>query len=199
MIPILIGAAIIGVFELRDLVRIRQGREEGLVGFLAEKESGDGAHFPAAFRSDFWLQLKRFKKRTPSQLDMFENMVEDDTPRRRVQILPTPTGDIFVLNAQRYHEVLLDRMLENVDKATEHALAVAFKTHGTRLSSDDIATLLSKLFRETVKNDFRGNVAKLLSKIGEEIIVELIESAEPQTKEQTPRKKPAPPEFKLQA
>jgi len=176
LFPILIGGITIAFFEIRDA--IRRAAKDASVGFVVDSKTDDLLPpEPMPFHSNFWLQLKKVRKNNPTQLDLFEFMVEDREDRRKVQIVPSPKGDIYVLSAERFQEILLDRTMEHMDKATEHALAVAFKRHGGQLQNE-ARELLRKQFRETIKDDVRGNLVKLLCNKGAEIISELVKDVE---------------------
>lgn len=140
------------------------------------KPSGAGAESPLAdFRSNLWLHLKEYKSST-EQLDLFEKLVEDPKKRRRVFMMRSGTQEWVVVNADRYHELLVSRIGDTVDKVTDHALAVAWKQVKRK---PGLLGLEDKVFREIVKADFRGNLYTLLSRKGAELEDELRRLAEP--------------------
>src|ERR1700730_14783141 len=144
---------------------------------------------PIAFFSNFWLALKRERKATLDQLDFFEQLIEDPADRRKVHVIATDQGDVFVLHCGRLQDLLVSRITEDLDKATEHALALALKKFAQHIDPQT-EPLFRKTFREIIKADFRGNVAQLLQNVGDSLIRELVQTAE-RTEQET--------RFKLEA
>lgn len=137
------------------------------------------------FRSDLWLQLKKHKASQSNQLDLFEQVVEDASERRKIHRLRTDAGDIYLVLAERWQELLVSRVLDTTDKATDHALAVALKRSGWHVD-EGAERLLSKLFREQLKCDFRGSIVTMLSREGAKLTEDLASQAMP-----APEKAPA--------
>jgi hypothetical protein len=143
------------------------------------------------FRSDFWLRLRglKSKKKNTGQIDMFEQIVPEISDRKRVFKITTTQGELFVVSADHFQDLLVTRATDDIDRATEHALGVAWKSIPVSVRPE-LCAILNKIVREVIKNDMRGSIVKMLSHIGENVLAELEESPEP-----APQDEP----FKLEA
>jgi len=130
------------------------------------------------FYSNFWLRIQVGKSPSVSSLDLFEELVPDIRDRRKIHRFRTTQGEIYVLNVERFMEVLVSRSMDDLNRATEHALAVAWQRTCGSLRPE-IDPLLSKNFREVFKGNLSGSIVELLSNVGSGIINELSAEAEP--------------------
>jgi hypothetical protein len=132
------------------------------------------------FRSDFWLRLRslKSKNRHKEQIDMFEQVVPEIADRKRVFKITTTQGELFVVSADHFQDLLVTRATDDIDRATEHALGLAWKSIPVSVRPE-LCAILNKIVREVIKNDMRGSIVKMLSHIGESVLSELEESPEP--------------------
>ncbi|HVM59397.1 MAG TPA: hypothetical protein VMV72_00890 [Verrucomicrobiae bacterium] len=182
LIPISIGAYIVLAFEVSDDwadFRNRQ-RTHSMTGYFYFNPTTQEVSYKRAQDlplqdsvSSFWLELKRFTKPSVHQLDLFEKIVTEDAERRRVRVLPTEHGDVYVISCERFIELLVSKLLDSTDKATEHALAVTWKGLDP-VRREELRAILNKTVRETIKNDLRGTFIKLVSDGGAGVIQDLL-------------------------
>jgi hypothetical protein len=169
-LPFVVGAAtgiLIGIFlpaSDSDLPSIESE--------ISEVEVGD----EVSFHSDFYAALQKPKKPTIGQLDLFEQIVEDPSERRKIGRIITQKGQMFVVQCTRFQDLLVSRIVDDIDKATDHALAVAMRRH-VKSVDPQRESLFRRSFRETVKSDFRGSVARLIARVGDKVINELRKEA----------------------
>lgn len=130
------------------------------------------------FSSNFWVKIMVEGERNITELDLFEKLVPDLCERRKIHRMRTTLGEIYVLNADRFVELLVSRSMDELNLAVEHALGVAWN-RSCGASRPEMQRLLSKNFREAFKGDLSGNVVKLISKVGEKVTRELAAEAEP--------------------
>ncbi len=129
------------------------------------------------FTSNFWLRLTA-KQETITAVDLFEQMVPDLRDRRKVYRLQTSEGSIYVLHVQRFVELLVSRTMNDISKAAEHAIAVAWHRSFGELRPD-LVPILDKAFREAFKGDLSGNVISSIARAAENLVQELGSIAEP--------------------
>jgi hypothetical protein len=122
------------------------------------------------------VALQKPKKPVTGQLDLFEQIVEDPSERRKIGRITTQKGEMFVVQCTRFQDLLVSRIVDDIDKATDHALAVAMRRH-VRSVDPHRESLFRRSFRETVKSDFRGSVTRLIARVGDKLINELRKEA----------------------
>lgn len=129
------------------------------------------------FTSNFWLRLTATEE-TITAVDLFEQMVPDLHDRRKIYRLQTTEGQIYVLHVQRFIELLVSRTMDDIGKATDHALALAWHRSFGDLRPE-LRPILDKAFREGFKGDLSGNVIKSVARAAEGLLNELGTIAEP--------------------
>jgi hypothetical protein len=130
------------------------------------------------FTSNFWLRLHVEEPTNIEAVDLFEQIVPDLHDRRKIYRLETTRGEIYLLHAQRFVELLVSRSMDDLDKASEHAMALAWqRSFGEQ--RPELAPLLGKAFRETFKADLSGSMVKIISRVGDKLVQELAAAAEP--------------------
>jgi hypothetical protein len=137
-----------------------------------------GIYPPRPTQGNFWVRLlDRKPESNVGQLDLFESMVPDLSARRKVHRILTDKGEIRVLHVERFLELLVSRTMDAADNATEHAMALAWKKCCDELAPE-LQPHMTKIFRETFKADMNGNIIRLLSRVGDNIVAELVPEAE---------------------
>ena len=130
------------------------------------------------FRSDFWLKLRGSKSRkTKGQLDMFDEVVPETADRKRICRITTNEETLYLVSADHFQDLLVSRTTDDIDRATEHALGVAWKSIPASMRPD-LSALLHNTVRDVIKNDMRGSMVKMISHIGEGVLSDLEESPE---------------------
>jgi hypothetical protein len=173
-IPISIGAVLGLIFCIRTAA--------------AWKDFEDDEILLKPFSSDFWLRLRTEKNRnSPDQLDFFEQTVPEAGERRKVCRMVTDEGTIYLVSSERFHELLVSKVTDDLDRAAEHALAVAWRRIPTQMQPE-IRLILNNLVRDIIINDLRGSVLRLLANTGHDVIKELEQIAEKADEQPVPFK-----------
>jgi hypothetical protein len=198
-VPISIGVVIVFILEFRAHRRSGESAESaaGFVAAVSSDYRGMGW-----YEGSIALEIKTPKKGPKGQLDMFEKMNPEEFPQTKVRVFKDSFGrDVYVINSGRFVELMVSRMLEDVDRAAEHALAVAWKRYGQATSNrEELRKFLDKTVRETIKSDFRGNILVIISKTGEKVIKELVGNVEESmTQEVTELPISSPPSHELKS
>ncbi|MGA2137523.1 MAG: hypothetical protein ABSH14_01550 [Verrucomicrobiia bacterium] len=150
----------------------------------------------AAYKGAFALEIKR-RKRVPKGQLSFDGLVVEVRPTRKAQFATDDTGkEILIVDCDRFVGMLVSRLIEDADKAAEHALAVAWQRFGKAAGehSDIKIFIEDKTVREAIKSDFRGNILTIIAHSGEKIVKELLKDAEEKataSEETSPKAKPA--------
>lgn len=176
-VPISIGVIIVFTLEFRRQFQTRRIEEPAEKHFSVLPADYRGM---GAFEESVVLELKSTKKAAKGQLDMFEEMNPEDFPQTKVRVFKDAKGrEVYAINCSRFVELMVSRLMEDVDKAAEHALAMAWKRYrqGTA-NREELRRFLDKTIRETIKSDFRGNALIIFSKTGEKVIKELVATVE---------------------
>ena len=90
-----------------------------------------------------------------------------------------------MLHVERFIELLVSGAMKEMDRATEHSLAVAFQRTCGELRPE-LVPLLDKTFRELVKDDLNGNIITIISRVGAGIVRDLGASLEPVVESEEP-------------
>ncbi len=172
-IPKWIGAVpVAGGVLLALVIELQSSRSRSNSATEPEPKIVEEINDKPEYSSDFWLQIRRHKP-SAGQLNLFEQMVPDTTERRKLFRMKTDRGEILLINAERFQELLVSRVVDDADKATDHALATAWHRGGGP-DNPELECLIRKTFRDVVKADFRGNFVRLVSQVGEKILMELL-------------------------
>lgn len=145
------------------------------------------------FRSDFWLRLCDEAKsaKGSGQLDFFQAVVPEAAERKRVFRMQTDHGPLYIVSAERFQDLLVSRATDDIDRATEHALGVAWRSMPATIKPE-LGALLRDRVRDVIKNDMRGSIVKLLSHVGERVLDDLEESVEEQAQSEPFKLEPMP-------
>ena len=109
---------------------------------------------------------------------LFSFLQPDKTIRRKMSRVRLDSGEeIFVINCDRYVDLLVSKLLEDSDKVVEHSLTMASKRFGAaRPEQLTQKGFLTKTILETLKADFRGNWITVVSRNAERVIRDLEKS-----------------------
>ena len=176
-IPISIGVVIVFASEFRRQLQMREDSETSLVTISALPPDYKGI---GAYEESVALEIKPLRRGAKGQLDMFEAMNAEDFPQTKVRVFRNALGkEVYVVNCNRFVELMVSKLVDDVDKAAEHALAMAWKRYRQDTKDrEELRKFLDKTVRETIKSDFRGNALIIFSKTGEKVMKELVASAE---------------------
>ncbi len=85
---------------------------------------------------------------------------------RKPQRVQLESGEyMYVVGAERFVELLVDRLLKDSDKIVEHSLTMAASRYGSEK--------VPKVILETIQADFRGNWITVVSRDGELVLSKL--------------------------
>jgi hypothetical protein len=105
----------------------------------------------------------------------------EPSPTNSIRTVQDGAGnELPIINCDRYSALLIEYLMANLDKATEHALLAGLARFGQMggRANDIHIFITDKAIREIVKSDFRGNLLTLVAKGGEKVVKDLVKAAE---------------------
>jgi len=178
-VPLALGGLLIVLYEAHNAGLLSRRQPSDVLVCLPEEYRG-----LIAYEKLMALEIKPRKKISKDQLLLFPGFPEP-TPTNSIRMVQDEAGNkLPIINCDRYSALLIEYLMANLDKATEHALLAGlerFGQMGGRANAIHIF-ITDKAIRETVKSDFRGNLLTLVAKGGEKVVKDLVKAAETRAK-----------------
>jgi hypothetical protein len=173
-----------------ELKSEQEEEKEELLAVLPAEYEGLGSFADVVF-----LELKQPSQ--PGQLEWTSivGMQKDRGQRKTATVVHLAGKNHYLVDSDRFVALLLDKMMQDADKAAEHAILMGMKRYGdVRTIDRELERFLSdKTVIEVIKSDFRGNMLMVINRSGEKVIRELIKKALSEATK-TPVLRVSPPE-----